>query len=66
MAGHDYLTNGEVKAHTPHQDWSLCSNGTVHESAVRGAVDDFFRDLGVPVFVTYADGPWVSWYVRKL
>ena len=30
---------------------------------VRGAVDDFFGRIGLPVHATFADGPFVSWYV---
>ena len=38
VAGHDYLTAAEV----PGQDWSICSDGSKNEGAVKGAVNDFF------------------------
>jgi hypothetical protein len=47
------------------QDWSVCADGSKHDGAVRGAVDEFFGQLGLQVLVTYRDGPWVSWVVRK-
>lgn len=32
---------------------------------VRSAVDAFFARAGVPVFCTYLDGPWESWFVIR-
>ncbi|CEL92384.1 unnamed protein product [Vitrella brassicaformis CCMP3155] len=43
MAGHDYLTDTEMKDIQPHTDWSLCSDGTRHSGAVKKAVSDFVR-----------------------
>ncbi|PNH09787.1 hypothetical protein TSOC_003561, partial [Tetrabaena socialis] len=52
MAGHDYLDAPQVMDISK-QDWALCMNGSRFEGAVKGAVDDFFRRLNVPVHVTY-------------
>jgi hypothetical protein len=55
----------QVKA-ISEQDWSICADGTTkHPGAVKGAVDEFFGQLNLQVLVTYGDGPWVSWVVRK-
>lgn len=64
IAGHDYLDAPTVKEISG-QDWALCMDGSRHEGAVKGAVDEFFGRLGLQVLVTYADGPWVSWMARK-
>jgi Methyltransferase domain len=32
---------------------------------VRSAVDEFFADLGIPVFSTYLDAPWDTWVVVR-
>lgn len=58
MAGHDYLESTDVRKMAPTNDWSVCMNGTVHYGAVKGAVDDFFRPLGLPVFLTYQVCPF--------
>ncbi|KAG2427390.1 hypothetical protein HYH02_014610 [Chlamydomonas schloesseri] len=64
MAGHDYLEAPQVKT-ISNQNWAKCHNGTEHQGAVKGAVDDFFARLGLPVHVTYQDPPWSSWIVLK-
>ncbi|KAG2491639.1 hypothetical protein HYH03_010010 [Edaphochlamys debaryana] len=64
MAGHDYLDAPYVKEISG-QAWEKCMDGSIHPGAVKGAVDDFFRPLGQHVFVTYLDGPWVTWVVLK-
>uniref|UniRef100_A0A7S1P4D4 Methyltransferase domain-containing protein n=1 Tax=Vitrella brassicaformis TaxID=1169539 RepID=A0A7S1P4D4_9ALVE len=52
MAGHDYLTDTEMKDIQPHTDWSLCSDGTRHSGAVKKAVSDFVRSHNLTVVST--------------
>lgn len=65
MAGHDYETGASIKALLPNEDWGLCGNGSRNEGAVVSAVNDFFKRLGLTVTVTYREGQWNSWMVRK-
>lgn len=68
LAGHDFVTAAEVKAVTPNQDFSLCQDGTVNQSAVKGAVEDFAAQHGLVLSVTYNDPShkiWQSWIVQK-
>lgn len=62
MAGHDFYTANEQP--DPNQDWSLCLDGSRHEGAVRGAVEEFFRSKNVRVYRTWEE-TWYSWIVRK-
>jgi hypothetical protein len=64
MAGHDYENAADVMKKSG-QDWALCMNGTRMESAVLGAVNDFFGKEGLQVVVTYREADWNSWMVRK-
>ncbi|PNW76691.1 hypothetical protein CHLRE_11g467900v5 [Chlamydomonas reinhardtii] len=64
MAGHDYLDAPQVKALSG-QNWAKCMDGSEHQGAVKGAVDEFFEKKGLAVHVTYQDSPWSSWIVRK-
>lgn len=64
MAGHDYHTAAEVAAAT-NQDWSICMDGTKHPGAVKGAVDEFARSKNLPVFVTYKEDMWHTWFIMK-
>jgi len=61
MAGHDYVSAEEVQGKG--EDWSICQDGTKHEGAVRGAVEEFFLAKGLTITVTYLRG--VSWLVQK-
>ena len=69
MSGHDYVTNTEMQALMPGSgfDWSRCDDGTVHESAVKGAILDFARSQGVDVSEVYSTGDthtmksWAFW-----
>jgi len=62
MAGHDYNSNDEIRG----QDWGLCMDGTRNESAVKGAVNEFFLPKGITVSVTYyREQNFMSWIVRK-
>ena len=59
LGGHDYIDAqyaidrlGEV------EDWSKCEDGSVHEEAVKGAVDEFRKEQGgLPVYVSNEDFP---------
>ncbi|KAG2429484.1 hypothetical protein HXX76_010721 [Chlamydomonas incerta] len=64
MAGHDYLDAPQVKALSG-QNWAKCMDGSEHQGAVKGAVDQFFEKQGLVVHVTYQDSPWSTWIVRK-
>ena len=61
MAGHDYKSNDEVNG----QDWGLCEDGSRNDSAVKGAVNDFFVPKGITVSVMYREQDWYSWMVQK-
>lgn len=66
MAGHDYLSNADLKRIEPlsPQDWSVCENGTVNVGAVKGAVDEFAALHHLRVFSTRStryDGSFASW-----
>ena len=61
MAGHDYVSAEEIKGKG--EDWSICADGSKHEGAVRGAVEEFFLTKGLTITVTYLRG--VSWLVQK-
>ena len=64
MAGHDY-ENGPDVMRKSGQDWAVCMNGTRVETAVLGAVNDFFEKEGLQVVVAYREKDWNSWMVRK-
>lgn len=62
MAGHDYNENSEVRG----QDWGLCADGTRHDLAVKGAVNDFFLPKGLTITVTYyREQNFMTWMVQK-
>jgi len=69
MAGHDYMTaldqlKTQRRGFNPHDDWSICYDGkTVHEGAVKVAVNEFAARVGVHVFSTApaTDGPFLTW-----
>jgi hypothetical protein len=62
MSGHDYNENSEVRG----QDWGLCADGTRHDMAVKGAVNDFFLKKGLTITVTYyRQNNFMSWIVKK-
>jgi hypothetical protein len=50
-----------------HQDWSLCMDGSRHEGAVRGAVEDFAEQHGLVFSVMYQEieGLLASWMMQK-
>lgn len=61
LAGHDYQYAKEVDG----QDWSVCANGTKHPGAVRGAVEDFAKQHGLAISVTFREAMWNSWMAVK-
>lgn len=66
IAGHDYVVNKDGPAGSG-QDWSINYDGTKDASgrAVKGAVDDFFNEKGLQVSVSYREGGFNTWAVRK-
>jgi len=64
MSGHDYHDAEEVRNHN-NQDWSVCADGSIHEGAVQGAVDEFAENNGLQVLVSYAEEMWHSWSILK-
>lgn len=66
MAGHDYIDALEV-GEMGQQNWSVNSDGSIDKlgRAVKGAVDEFAAKINVQVVLSYRDGPWNSWVLRK-
>jgi len=70
LAGHDYLDARECDlllkklGWKVEQDWSLCYDGSVNSTAVKGAVNEFAERNDLQVLVTYGDH-WNSWVVVK-
>ncbi|KAJ3185971.1 hypothetical protein HDU85_000885 [Gaertneriomyces sp. JEL0708] len=65
MAGHDFITNEDVKVYLPKEDWGICADGSRNDGAVKGAVMDFADAMGLQVVATYKDTQWVTWMIRK-
>lgn len=73
MAGHDYVIQRELDRITiTKQNWTVNYDGTLDETGtvVKGAVDEFFQGSNSyghkrQIQVTYRDGIFVSWVVRK-
>ncbi|CAB9530115.1 expressed unknown protein [Seminavis robusta] len=61
LAGHDFMHNDEVRP----QDWSICSDGSIHPEAVKGAVMEFANKHGLPLHLTYREPKWNSWWMQK-
>jgi len=61
MAGHDYLTNAELKKLDPDQDWGLCQDGRRNEGAVKKAVNDFAEKHKLVVYSTTKDSGYETW-----
>ena len=59
------MNAADVRQATPQQDWSVCADGSKHEGAVRGAVEEFAAEHGLVVSVMYGDGTWASWMTQK-
>lgn len=66
FAGHDYLDSSEVKARTPHQDWSIDHQGIkrTDDKAVKSAVNEFATKHRRQVLITLPE-VWPTWYMRK-
>ena len=65
LAGHDFMSDAEMRGRTPEQDWSLCMDGTVNLGSVRGAVEDFAAKRGVTISVMYQETFFASWMIQK-
>ena len=65
LAGHDYKTAAEVKLADSSQDWAVCANGTRHEGAVKGAVDDFRNKMNITSKLYITNECWASWLFFK-
>lgn len=65
FCGHDFVTAEEVK--WTHQDWSKNYDGTVDPQgrAVKGAVLEFADKVGRQITVSYREGNWNTWCIRK-
>jgi len=61
MSGHDYMSADEVHG----QDWSICYDGTINTSAVKGAVNDFATLKKLQVLVSYKESAWHTWTLLK-
>jgi Methyltransferase domain len=62
---HDFMTAADVRA-VSEQDWSICMDGTIHEGAVRGAVEEFAVQHGLVLSVMYIEnGHFASWLMQK-
>lgn len=71
MAGHDYMTQSEVWKHSgprwKENNWTVNFDGTTDETGllVKGAVDAWAAKHNRQVSVTYREGAWNSWMIRK-
>eukprot|EP01012_Entosiphon_sulcatum_P033926 TRINITY_DN4295_c0_g1_i1.p1 TRINITY_DN4295_c0_g1~~TRINITY_DN4295_c0_g1_i1.p1 ORF type:complete len:274 (+),score=44.21 TRINITY_DN4295_c0_g1_i1:29-850(+) len=71
LAGHDYIDVAEMAAPERQrwgkQDWAVNPDGTrrTDGKAVRSAVNEFAAQHGRQVMVTYEDGYFPSWVMRK-
>eukprot|EP01004_Peranema_trichophorum_P009145 NODE_7890_length_731_cov_22.569079_g7275_i0.p1 GENE.NODE_7890_length_731_cov_22.569079_g7275_i0~~NODE_7890_length_731_cov_22.569079_g7275_i0.p1 ORF type:complete len:173 (+),score=27.31 NODE_7890_length_731_cov_22.569079_g7275_i0:72-590(+) len=71
LAGHDYVNVDEVaapeRARWGKQDWSIMPNGSkrTDNKAVRSAVNEFASQHNRQIVITYEDGYWPTWVMRK-
>lgn len=66
MSGHDYHTAEEIRRITRNkQDWSICEDGTKHDGAVRGAVDEFAKENNLQVVVQTSKRNFPTWSIEK-
>eukprot|EP01006_Ploeotia_vitrea_P065912 TRINITY_DN9401_c0_g1_i2.p1 TRINITY_DN9401_c0_g1~~TRINITY_DN9401_c0_g1_i2.p1 ORF type:complete len:314 (+),score=29.95 TRINITY_DN9401_c0_g1_i2:56-997(+) len=71
IAGHDYVDVAEVaepqRQRWGKQDWSINPDGTKRTDgkAVRSAANEFAASKGRQIMVTYEDGYWPTWVLRK-
>jgi len=61
MAGHDYLSRERVQkvAKSNHTDWRYCDDGSFHEDAVRGAVNEFADKHNLTIHTTKKCSSWI-------
>lgn len=66
MAGHDYVIQDDGPEQSG-QDWTTNFDGTVDETGtvVKGAVDKFAAEVCRQVTVSYREGGWNTWAMRK-
>jgi hypothetical protein len=66
MCGHDYEEQEDGPKST-NQRWDVNYDGTIDTTGrvVRGAVDDFAANVSRQVQVSYREGNWNSWCIRK-
>jgi hypothetical protein len=66
MAGHDYVTQDDGPQQSG-QDWTVNYDGTKDETGtvVKGAVDKFAAEICRQVTVSYREGGWNTWAIRK-
>lgn len=64
MAGHDYVAQEDVLYN---QNWTKNYDGTIDETGtvVKGAVDKFAASVCRQITVSYREGNWNTWAVRK-
>ena len=65
LSGHDYVENYELQKMQPNSDWSICYDGSSHQGAVKGAVDEFANDNDVQVIVGYKEPDYPTWSILK-
>ena len=66
LAGHDYVTQNDGPRNTG-QDWTVNFDGTKDTTGrvVKGAVDDFAKQHGLQLTVSYREPQWNTWATRK-
>ena len=66
MAGHDYVTQDDGPQQSD-QDWTTNYDGTKDETGtvVKGAVDKFATEVCRQLTISYREGEWNTWAMRK-
>lgn len=66
MCGHDYEEQDDGPK-TTNQRWDINYDGSIDSTGrvVRGAVDDFAANFSRQVQVSYREGNWNTWCIRK-
>eukprot|EP00906_Rhabdomonas_costata_P024264 RCo034906 len=71
FSGHDYVDSDDVRSPIRQrygkQDWTINPDGSKRSDnkAVKSAVNEFARAHHRQVVITYEDGYWPSWMLRK-
>lgn len=64
LGGHDYIdAKYAIEKLGEKEDWSKCEDGSVHPTAVKGAVDTFVKENGL--YVISSNEGFPSWYTQK-